>query len=805
MKGSTINILRIALQKMKNNKTPEIDGFPADFYKVFWIKIKSIICRAINSCYEAGKLSVSMRKSIISCLPKGDKSRELLKNWRPISLLSVVYKLASSVIANRLKTVLDKLISKTQTGFIEGRFIGESTRLVYDVMQFTEEKNIPGLLMLIDFEKAFDTVSWKFMYKVFQFFGFGKSFMRWIELFNTDFTASILQVGVLSEPFSICRGCKQGDPIAALEYILCGEMLSLMIKKNKNIKGIFIGGSELKLTQFADDTTLILDGSKNSLQAALNTLEVFGSMSGLKMNTSKTKVIWIGRKKYSKDKLKVTTVLEWGEEEFVLLGLNFSVDLSKMVDLNYNKALSKTKKIILAWKKRFLTPMGKVTIIKTFILSKFNHLFMSLPSPNDFFLKQFSKILYGYLWDDKPDKIKRLQLTQDYLDGGIKMIDIANYICSIKITWIRRLINSDQCDWVKLFENNITKIKKIVTLGPSWCREISKNIKNVFWKEVLTFWCSFCQNNFINNNSQIMSTPIWCNPKISKQQLFFSKWYKNGIFYVGDLVNNEGKILSQREISGKFNLHDINYLEYFRVRSAIKLFVSNFKNGDIFNFTLPCIPNHLEILLKQKKGSRYVYNILNKQTLNLKYKSKWDRDLSNNISEEQWKLIFKACFKTVKDNFLVWFQYRIIHRILGTNKLLFEMKLKESPLCSFCHSENETLMHIFVTCPNISQFWRDIEEWVLRKTKYNLSLSQQDIILGSTHVEPFFLPINTLIMVAKYYIFTSSKTDRVPNIFELQKRVRVIYEEQNLVAKLDSKQFQFNKKWETFENIFIDI
>ena len=136
---------------------------------------------------------------------------------------------------------------------------------------------------------------------------------------------------------------------------------------------------------------------------------------------------------------------------------------------------------------------------------------------------------------------------------------------------------------------------------------------------------------------------------------------------------------------------------------------------------------------------------------------------------------------------------------------LFEMKLKESPLCSFCHSENETLMHIFVTCPNISQFWRDIEEWVLRKTKYNLSLSQQDIILGSTHVEPFFLPINTLIMVAKYYIFTSSKTDRVPNIFELQKRARVIYEEQKLVAKLDSKQFQFNKKWETFENIFIDI
>ena len=77
---------------------------------------------------------------MISCLPKGNKPRDDLKNWRPISLTSVLYKMVTSVIATRLKKVLPELISDCQTGFLKGRFIGESTRLVYDIMNYTEKK-----------------------------------------------------------------------------------------------------------------------------------------------------------------------------------------------------------------------------------------------------------------------------------------------------------------------------------------------------------------------------------------------------------------------------------------------------------------------------------------------------------------------------------------------------------------------------------------------------------------------------------------------------------------------------------------
>lgn len=95
-----------------------------------------------------------------------------MKNWRPITLLNTVYKLASSCIAERIKSVLPSIICTDQTGFIPGRFIGENIRLIYDILHFTEDKDIPGILLLIDFEKAFDSISWLFVDKVLSFFYF---------------------------------------------------------------------------------------------------------------------------------------------------------------------------------------------------------------------------------------------------------------------------------------------------------------------------------------------------------------------------------------------------------------------------------------------------------------------------------------------------------------------------------------------------------------------------------------------------------------------------------------------------------
>ena len=140
-----------------------------------------------------------------------------------------------------------------------------------------------GLLLLIDFEKAFDSVSWSFLYKAFKFFNFSEGIISRLKLFNNDIKVYVSQCGLLSTPVSIQRGCRQGDPIASYVFLVCAEILAIMLKNNSPLKVITIGQHEYLMTQFADDTTILFDGSQNSLTGSLNTLEVFGTISGLKI------------------------------------------------------------------------------------------------------------------------------------------------------------------------------------------------------------------------------------------------------------------------------------------------------------------------------------------------------------------------------------------------------------------------------------------------------------------------------------------------------------------------------------------
>ena len=197
-------------------------------------------------------------------------------------MLNCIYKIASGIIANRIKGTLQKFIHTDQSGFIAGRYIGENTRLVYDIMHHTETKIISGLLLLVDFEKAFDSVSWAFFNKVLKFYGFGNSLISWIKILYRNAMLTVNQGGNLSPFFHIGRGCRQGDPVSPFLFVLCAEILGLMIRNNKDIKGIVINNKEHKLSQYADDTLFILDGTSKSSNETLSVLSKFSHFSNLR-------------------------------------------------------------------------------------------------------------------------------------------------------------------------------------------------------------------------------------------------------------------------------------------------------------------------------------------------------------------------------------------------------------------------------------------------------------------------------------------------------------------------------------------
>ena len=240
----------------------------------------------------------SQRSGLISLLPKPNKDRTQIENLRPITLLSIFYKIISGAYAERLKTVLDILVHPNQKAYLEGRYIGEITKSLNDIMHDLEENNKDATIILIDFSKAFDTISHKFIFNCMKLMNFGTQFIDGIKLLLTNRHSQINNSGHLSKGFNLHRGVPQGDPISAYLFILCLEFLLINLRNNNAIKKTTLSnGQQVFDMSYADDLTLIIQRDKTTIHSILNTLKNFKKISGLEVNLSKTVCINIGKTK----------------------------------------------------------------------------------------------------------------------------------------------------------------------------------------------------------------------------------------------------------------------------------------------------------------------------------------------------------------------------------------------------------------------------------------------------------------------------------------------------------------------------
>ena len=386
--------LEQSIKRSKLNKAPGPDGYTNEFFKFFKEELKNWLFRAYQEAYDCGCLSDLITMGTITCIPKAGKLRNTLKNWRPLTLLNGSYKLLSSMIAERLKSVLETIINNDQTGFISNRFIGENTRLLYDTITYAETEQIPGLLIIVDYAKAFDTIEWKYIDEVFKIFDFGPVFSNWIKLLRNNSRSKIEQNGYFSNSISLSRGCRQGDPISPYVFVLCAEILSHVIREKTDIKGLVVYDKETKLSQYADDTTIFLGGDKESLCGVMRMLEWF--RKGLAINKDKTSVIKIGALRGRSVSWEGKFGLKW-TTEFEVLGIKYDIDrMETITDDNISGKVSDIKKLIAVWSTRTLTPYGKVVIIKSLLMSKITHILLSLPTPSDTAIYQLEKLFFSF-------------------------------------------------------------------------------------------------------------------------------------------------------------------------------------------------------------------------------------------------------------------------------------------------------------------------------------------------------------------------------------------------------------------------
>ena len=262
-----------SLNQFKNNKTPGSDGFTIEFYRFFWNAIGQVMVDSFNYGFENGEMSITQKRGIISLIPQKDK--KYLKNWRPISLLNNDYKIVTKALALRLEKVLPTIISPNQTGYVKGRYIGESIRIITDMMSFTKKKNIPGLAVFLDFEKAFDSIEWCYLKKCLEVFNFGPQLRQWIRVLYNNISSCVLNNGFATKHFNLSRGVRQGCPLSGILFVIGVEILSNAIKRSREIEGIQIDPNKsINITQYADDTTVFVKDTR-SVHKLLDLLQQF--------------------------------------------------------------------------------------------------------------------------------------------------------------------------------------------------------------------------------------------------------------------------------------------------------------------------------------------------------------------------------------------------------------------------------------------------------------------------------------------------------------------------------------------------
>ena len=198
-------------------------------------------------------------------------------------MLNVDQKILSKTLAGRLKNILPKLISPGQTTYVENRFIGESGRLIADILETCDSEKLEGLLLAIDIEKAFDSLEHDFLIAVLEKYGFGGEILNWIKTLLNDQQSCVINGGYTTRYFKLERGTRQGDPISAYLFILALEVFFTLVKSDKNVHGLSIFEHEFLYTAYADDTTFFLK-DLNSVKAVLGIANIYSKFSGLYPN-----------------------------------------------------------------------------------------------------------------------------------------------------------------------------------------------------------------------------------------------------------------------------------------------------------------------------------------------------------------------------------------------------------------------------------------------------------------------------------------------------------------------------------------
>ena len=764
-----------ALKSMNKDSAPGTDGLPVEFYLIFWKQLKALLLNNYHYSFLKGHLTHSERVGIISLFHKGkDLPTYILSNWRPISLTNVDYKIAAKMFSMKLDVVIHKLIGGQQTGFMKGRQVSKMHRQIDDLLQLNRNKKKMGILLAIDFKAAFDTINIECILKSLKAFGFGPDFIKWITILNTDRLACVKNGGHVSRLFSMQNGVRQGCPISPQLFILAVEILAQKIIQDKNILGLSPNnrGNPIKISQYADDTTLFLRNLEE-MRRAIKHLDEFSKFSDLYLNLNKSFALSTNGQPINTEDLNITF-----KDTIKILGIYFSNKKNACeIEDNWNERINKVIQIFGQWSKRNISIIGKSLIIKTFALSQFVFVMKSIALPTKV-LDRINRYCFSFLWMKKfsitskaTEKIKRKVLCGPKSEGGLRLFDMQQYQNSILLEWAEKLLDDENAQWKEWASEFYRSVGGLNVFKSKVTLKEFKGLETVhspYWREVLKRWIMY--NKSTQNPSHPVSIydPIHNNTNIRyRNNVILSKTaIEKGCITIKDFLAPNGQIKTMQEYREAFGQYNGDFMDHHLIKQGLQaLNLRNLLQIDLFTF------NGVKI---GQLGRRYFLNDIYEAETPTCVET-WVKKYNITINSSHWDLLHK-----LKETKLKALSFKILHNIYPSYELLYKMKLTITPNCPLC-GQLDTLDHFFYHCIKVKKLWKEVTTEINSFLGIKIRLDEKVVLLGANLITGIgnrnTIQINMAIAIAKLAIskFRYGTTRPILDIYYTESNIRKLW------------------------------
>ncbi|RVW90400.1 Transposon TX1 uncharacterized 149 kDa protein [Vitis vinifera] len=350
-----------AIFQMDRDKAPGPDGFTIAVFQDCWDVIKEDLVRVFTEFHRSGIINQSTNASFIVLIPKKSMSRRI-SDYRPISLITSLYKIIAKVLAGRLRGVLHETIHSTQGAFVQGRQILDAVLIANEIVDEKRRTGEEGVVFKIDFEKAYDHVSWDFLDHVLEMKGFSLRWRKWMRGCLSSVSYAVLVNGNAKGWVKASRGLRQGDPLSPFLFTIVADVLSRMLLKAEErnvLEGFRVGRNRTRVShlQFADDTIFFSSTREEDLMTLKSVLLVFGHISGLKVNLDKSNIYGINLEQNHLSRLAV--MLDCKASGWPILYLGLPLGGNPKASGFWDPVIERISRRLDGWQKAYLSFGGK--------------------------------------------------------------------------------------------------------------------------------------------------------------------------------------------------------------------------------------------------------------------------------------------------------------------------------------------------------------------------------------------------------------------------------------------------------------